>query len=286
MPRRILALVIAIVTVGAGALTQGEPAMAAGGSAAGSVSRETAIEQLRTTRSSIDRSLAEMKAGRRERAFVTSKSGYLKHFELVEIPLRAANPALTLQAEENFAEIRALIRTDAPTGEVRAKVIELRGLINDAERQLTAKGIAAPSVVFGQAFIIMLREGLEAVLLLAILFGYLESTKNGRYKRHILYGVGAAAVATLASVFLIDELFSVLPFGREVLEAITALLAVVVLFYVSFWLIARLEQRRWLEFLKARVWTAVSAGSASRWCSSASRRSTARASRASSSSRR
>lgn len=262
MPRRILALVIAIVTVGAGALTQGEPAVAAGGSAAGSVSRETAIEQLRTTRSSIDRSLAEMKAGRREQAFVTSKSGYLRHFEFVEIPLRAANPALTLQAEEKFAEIRALIRTDAPTGEVRAKVIELRGLINDAERQLTAKGIAAPSVVFGQAFIIMLREGLEAVLLLAILFGYLESTKNGRYKRHILYGVGAAALATLASVFLIDELFSVLPFGREVLEAITALLAVVVLFYVSFWLIARLEQRRWLEFLKARVWTAVSAGSA------------------------
>jgi high-affinity iron transporter len=63
-------------------------------------------------------------------------------------------------------------------------------------------------------------------------------------------------------VFLVDELFSVLPFGREVLEAITALLAVVVLFYVSFWLIARLEQRRWLEFLRARIWTAVSAGSA------------------------
>ena len=108
----------------------------------------------------------------------------------------------------------------------------------------------------------MLREGLEAVLLLAILFGYLESTKNGQYRKHILYGVGAAVVATLASVFLIDELFSVLPFGREVLEAITALVAVAVLFYVSFWLIARLEQRRWMEFLKARVWTAVSAGSA------------------------
>jgi high-affinity iron transporter len=35
----------------------------------------------------------------------------------------------------------------------------------------------------------------------------------------------------------------------------------VVLFYVSFWLIARLEQRRWLEFLRSRVWSAVSVGS-------------------------
>ncbi len=257
-PRRLLAVLFAIV--GVALLSQTVPALAQSGQ--GSVSRDTAIDQLRAASVTIDQSLALMKQGKREEAFAISKSGYLQHFELVEIPLRAANAGLTLKAEEKFAEIRAAIRTDAPTSEVRASVIELRGLITDAERQLTAKGIAAPSVVFGQSFIIMLREGLEAVLLLAILFGYLESTKNGQYRKHILYGVGAAAVATLASVFLIDELFSVLPFGREVLEAITALLAVVVLFYVSFWLIARLEQRRWLEFLKARIWTAVSAGSA------------------------
>jgi high-affinity iron transporter len=256
--RRILLVMCVVVAT----FSFATPVLAAGAAAAGSVDRDTAISQLRTTSLTIGRSLALMKDGKREQAFEISKSGYLKHFEFVEIPLRAANPDLTLKAEETFAEIRALIRTNAPTSEVRTKVIELRGLVADAERQLTAKGIAAPSIVFGQAFIIMLREGLEAVLLLAILFGYLESTKNGQYRKHILYGVGAAAAATLASVFLIDELFSLLPFGREVLEAITALLAVVVLFYVSFWLIARLEQRRWLEFLKARIWTAVSAGSA------------------------
>ncbi len=56
-------------------------------------------------------------------------------------------------------------------------------------------------------------------------------------------------------------IFGLLPVGREVLEAITALLAVAVLFYVSFWLIARLEQRRWMEFVRARLWSAVSVGS-------------------------
>ncbi|MEA2154532.1 MAG: high-affinity iron transporter [Solirubrobacteraceae bacterium] len=258
MTRRLLSLLL--LTIGVAVLAQATPALAVTGQ--GSVSRDTAIKQLRAASVSIDQSLALMKAGRREQAFEISKSGYLKHFELVEIPLRAANAGLTLKAEEKFAEIRAGMRTGASTSDVRASVIELRGLVTDAERQLTSKGIAAPSVVFGQSFIIMLREGLEAVLLLAILFGYLESTKNGQYRKHILCGVGAAAVATVASIFLIDQLFSVLPFGREVLEAITALLAVVVLFYVSFWLIARLEQRRWLEFLKARIWTAVSAGSA------------------------
>jgi high-affinity iron transporter len=52
-----------------------------------------------------------------------------------------------------------------------------------------------------------------------------------------------------------------LPVGREVLEAITALVAVVVLFYVSFWLIARLEHKRWLEFVRAKMWNAISVGS-------------------------
>ena len=60
-------------------------------------------------------------------------------------------------------------------------------------------------------------------------------------------------MATVIAYFAVDALFSALPFGRAVLEAIVGLFAVVVLFYVSFWLAARLEQRRWLEFLRARV---------------------------------
>jgi high-affinity iron transporter len=254
-------LVIALAAVTA-ALTLATGARPASAQQQGSVSRDAAIAQLRTTTLSIDRTLALLKQDRRRQAFAVARNGYLQHFEVVEIPLRAADPQLTLDAEQSFAEVRSLIRLDAPTGEVIDKVVELREHVADAERQLTDKGLGAPSVVFGQAFVIVLREGLEAVLLLAVLFAYLESTKNGRYKRYILFGVVAAALATLASVFAVNALFDLLPFGREVLEAIVALAAVAVLFYVSFWLIARLEQRRWLEFLKARVWTAVSAGSA------------------------
>ena len=61
---------------------------------------------------------------------------------------------------------------------------------------------------------------------------------------------------------LFRTIFAALPVGQEMLEAITALIAVAMLFYVSFWLIARLEHKRWLEFVKARMWSAVSVGSA------------------------
>jgi high-affinity iron transporter len=238
-----------------------------GGVASGSTSqttgnsREEAIRELETTRETIDQTLRLLDAGRRDEAFAVSKAGYLDHFEVVEIPLRIADPELTLKAEETFAEIRALTKSNASTGEVRDKIVELRGLINDAERKLTEQGLSAPMLAFTQAFTVLFREGLEVVLLLSVLLGYLESTKNSQYKKPVLYGVAAAGVATVVTFFAVDAIFSALPFGREVLEAIVALLAVVVLFYVSFWLISRLEHRRWLEFLKARVWTAVSAGS-------------------------
>ncbi len=61
---------------------------------------------------------------------------------------------------------------------------------------------------------------------------------------------------------LFRTIFAALPVGQEMIEAITALVAVAMLFYVSFWLIARLEHKRWLEFVKARMWSAVSVGSA------------------------
>ena len=221
-----------------------------------------AIAQLERTRESIDETLRLLDQGRRTEAFSVSRTGYLEHYETVEIALRPIDPALTLRTEQKFAEIRGLVKTDVSTTEIRARIVELRNLVDDAERTLSDAGLGAPALAFGQAFVLLLREGFEAVLLLSLLLGYLESTKSTQFARPILYGVAAAVVASVVTFFAVDALFSVLPFGREVFDAIVGGLAVVIMLAVSFWLISRLEQRRWLEFLRARVWTAVSAGSA------------------------
>jgi high-affinity iron transporter len=63
------------------------------------------------------------------------------------------------------------------------------------------------------------------------------------------------------TVVLLRVVFESLPFSLEVLEGITAMIAVVMLFYVSFWLVARMEHKRWMEFVRARLWSAVSLGS-------------------------
>lgn len=225
------------------------------------VSRDQAIKLLGETRRSVDDTLELMKNGQADRALAEAKTGYLSHFEQVEIPLRVADNKLTIDCESKFAEIRQLIKDGKPAGEIRDQIIVLRSMLDDAERKLTEAGVGAPAIVAGQSFLILFREGFEVVLLLSVLLGYLEAAKSTRYIKPILVGVGLAAVASAITVVMMPALFALLPVGREVLEAITALVAVVVLFYVSFWLIARLDNKRWMEFVRARLWSAVSIGS-------------------------
>jgi high-affinity iron transporter len=230
------------------------------GAASQGTTRAEAIDQLQNVRTSINTTLTLFKQGRDAAALQQSQSGYLNHFEYVEIPLRVADPQFTLDAETKFAEVRQAIR-DGRTSDVKDRIVELRGIIDEAERRLSSPGFTAPLLIASQSFLIIFREGLEAVLLLSVLLGYLEAAKASQFKKPVLWGVGFAALATVATVFLVRFVFELAPVSRELMEAITAIIAVGVLFWVSFWLISRLEHKRWMEFLKARVWTAVSLGS-------------------------
>lgn len=230
------------------------------GAASSGTTRDEAIQQLQNVRTSINETLTLFKEGRDPAALQQSQSGYLDHFEYVEVPLRVADPQFTLDAETKFAEVRQAIR-DGRTSDVKDRIVELRGIIDEAERRLSSPGFTAPVLIASQSFLIIFREGLEAVLLLSVLLGYLEAAKASQFKRPVLWGVGLAAIATVLTVFAVRFLFELAPVSRELMEAFTAIVAVVVLFWVSFWLISRLEHRRWMEFLKARVWTAVSLGS-------------------------
>lgn len=230
-------------------------------SATSSVSREEAIRLLDETRRSIDLTLSLMKDGRADEGLAAAREGYLANFEVVEIPLRIADNDLTIEAETQFSYVRQAIKDDAPIEEIRKEIVVLRNLLDDAERKLTDAGVGGPALITTQSFLILFREGFEIVLLLSVLLGYLEAAKSPHFIKPILGGVALAAVATVITVLMMPMLFALLPVGREVLEAITALLAVAVLFYVSFWLIARMDNRRWMEFVRAKLWSAISVGS-------------------------
>ena len=223
-------------------------------------STEDAITELNTSRDLVERSLELYRDGDSDQAYEVARNAYLDHFEFVEIPLRVRDEGMTLRLEEDYARLRNAIESGASTSEVDEIAGELRAGLDDVERELASPGLGAPLLAALLSFILLFREGLEAVLIVAAILGYLEASRNRRYRGSVLKGVGAAVVATVATFLLISLVLELAPVQREILEAATTLLAVVVLFYVSFWLISRLEHRRWMEFVNAKVWAAATTG--------------------------
>src|ERR671929_122724 len=202
-------------------------------------------------RAKVSDALEAYKAGDRQEAYDLARSAYLDHFEFVEVPLRLRNPNLVLDTEFKFAQLRNDIRDGAPLSQIRSDTADVREGLIDVDRELARKGLAAPAVAFGFSFSILFREGVEAVLLIAILLGSLQAGSAANYKRPLQLGVLAAIGATAATWGLATLVLDIAPLSREVLEAVTALVAVVVLVAVSFWLVSRLEHPPRMEFMRA-----------------------------------
>jgi high-affinity iron transporter len=212
-------------------------------------------------RAQVSAALEAVKAGDRDRAYELARSAYLDHFEFVEVPLRLRNPNLVLDTEFTFADLRNQIRDGASVDRVRDTTVKLRGQLLDIDRELAERGLAGPALAFGFSFSILFREGVEAVLLVTILLGSLAAGRAANYKRPLGWGVLAAVVATAITWMIATVVIDIAPVNRELLEAITALVAVVALIIVSFWLIQRLEHRRRMEFMRARTAAAIATGS-------------------------
>src|SRR3954464_5457485 len=230
--RRAFALLLAAAFA---VLALAAPAMGAAGDA--SLARGRA--EIAKSRALLDQSLAAVKAGDRKRAYALSRSAYLDHFEFVEIPLRLRNPNLVLDTEFKYAKLRNDIRSGASLHDVRADTAAVRPGLIDVDRELARKGLAAPVVAFGFSFSILFREGVEAVLLIAILLGGLAAGQASGYRRPLSLGVLGALAATAVMWMLTTVVIDLAPVNRELLEGLTALLAVVVLIAVSFWLVSR-----------------------------------------------
>ena len=214
-----------------------------------------------TIRMQLDETLRLHKEGNYEGALLTSRSAYLDSYESVEIPLRPIDPDFTLDMEIKFAELRNLIQSHAPYEQVEAKVIEIRRGLDESERLVSGTGVLAPAIAFSTSFSIIFREGLESALIIGAILTYLEASRNNRFKKHVYYGIVIAIGATAVTWFIAAFIIEISGASRELIEAIAGISAVAVLFWVSFWVLNKIETKRWMEFVKAKVWQATVTGS-------------------------
>lgn len=112
------------------------------------------------------------------------------------------------------------------------------------------------SSAFVQAAVILLREGLEAMLVIAALAGYLTKVGAG----HRIKALYAGALVAVAASFVAAWLFAVLNSGdhSDVLEGFIILLAAALMLYVSGWLMVKQDPRGWQDYLSHKADQALS----------------------------
>jgi high-affinity iron transporter len=214
-----------------------------------------------TIRMKLDETLRLHKEGNYDGSMIVSRSAYLDSYESIEIPLRPIDPDFTLEMEIKFAELRNLIQGHAPYSQVEGKVIEIRKGLDESERLVSGTGIIAPAIAFSTSFSIIFREGLESALIIGAIVTYLEASRNVRFKKHVYYGIIIAIGATAVTWFVAEFIIEISGASRELIEAIAGISAVAVLFWVSFWVLNKIETKRWIEFVKSKVWKATVTGS-------------------------
>ena len=212
-------------------------------------------------RDTLEALLIQYRNGDFDSAYSSARTAYLDSYEYVEIPLRTIDPDFTLEVEFQFAELRNMIKEQADYEKIQEVTIAIKRNLDESERIVSGTGTIAPSIAFVSSFAIIFREGLESVLILGAIITYLEASRNTQFKKYIYYGILAAFGATAVTWVIASYIIDISGTSRELIEAIAALSATAVLFYVSFWVLNKIEHKKWMEFVKAKVWQATTTGS-------------------------
>lgn len=208
----------------------------------------------------VESALDKAKAGDKAGAIAALKDAYVDVYgPKLEGRVLAVSSDLNREIEDVLnVDLRAAVERGAPAAELDALAATLDAKVEEA--RVAAEGTQSDGALFFNSFLIMLREGFEAILVIGALATYLIRTGH-KARTPLLYaGAAAGVVATFALYLAVRLLVDALPVNREILEGITALLAVVVLFYVSYWLISKIEVGKWNRFIQGKMKGALATG--------------------------
>jgi high-affinity iron transporter len=204
--------------------------------------------------------IEEYRAGRKTEAYTLAVSAYLDGFELVEMRLDRVDHQLMKSIEAAMSELRQSIRTGAAPGTVESQYASVRVLLDRAQEKLQRGAGLAPALAAASSGAILLREGAEAVLVIAALIAFLRKTGHERAIAFIHAGWISALLLGIATWWLASAVIEISGAGREVTEGIVALLAAAMLIYVGYWLHDNMHAKRWKAFLHDTIGGALSAG--------------------------
>lgn len=204
----------------------------------------------------LEDSVAQYRAGKPQAANQAAVSAYLDGFELSEAALRNVAPELVLKVEEAMLRMRTLIQEGAPQAAVAEHAAATQALLDQARQALEGESLSS-GVAFTSSLVILLREGLEAILILGAIAAFLIKTNRRDALLYMHYGWLGALAAGIATWMISTYVINISGAARELTEGFTALIAAVVLFYVGFWMHNKLSAARWNRFIREKVESAL-----------------------------
>ena len=206
----------------------------------------------------LDSAVAAARTGRASDAQERAVDAYLA-FEPMETAARAKSPGLVSAMERRFADFRAQIAAgDVPNAtRTRDAIAATLPAVSGVTERTSGTGEA-----FLQSFVIIVREGFEAILVIGAIVAFLVKTGHRDRLRAVWYGAGAGVVASAATAVMLKTLLAAVPASQDLIEGVSMLVAMVVLFWVSYWLISKVEVAHWQHFIREKVTAALASGGA------------------------
>lgn len=187
---------------------------------------------------------------------------YLDIFEAsgMENKIGAVDSGLKLKIESLFSKGVALIKASADKKELEATFNDLEQLIANSVDKIQD---STPYSLFIWALGIILREGLEALIIVVAIVSYLIQSGNAHRLSIAYNALFTGVILSFITAFGVSWLFKEnAGQSRELIEGITMLIAVLLLFYVGFWLLSNAQNKKWANFIKQGAIEAISNNSA------------------------
>ena len=192
--------------------------------------------------------------GEAEEAGSAMASTYFDAFHPIEDELNILTPGVVVPLETRFNSLRGDIGRGLKGAGLASALADLRGEVTVAVDRMDAEATGGFTPAFLASLGIILREGVEVILLLGMLFALVAKVGQPGALRAIRWGVGLAIVASVATAVALNRMLAATQGRtRELMEGLVMLAATGVLFYVSYWLISKSESRRWMDFLKRQA---------------------------------
>ena len=204
------------------------------------------------TSETLDKSLVAYREGDHEQAYDLSVAAYLEGFELVESSLDNVDSNVRKNTEKALMAYRQSLQDGLPIAQVEQRLEAAKALLKESAGLLGSDGLSW-SLSYISGLLILLREGLEAILVLAAILAFLRNTGQQSAVRSVNAGWALALVAGLATWALAAYVIDVSGAQRELLEGCTALFASVMVLWLGVWMHDRRHAAAWQDYIKSSL---------------------------------